>query len=178
MQDECACDADALSLSAAEFVGVSVVPVGVEADVLHEGEDLVFEGGRSVRSVLIILSILIIQRFRMDFEGFGDGVADGDSWVEAGVGVLEDDLQFGAQGAHLSAVELVEGCAAVEDGAVGVVDESQQCASEGAFAAAAFAHQAEGFAFMDVEGDAVDGGQGLQGFSEQAAFEGVGYGEG
>ena len=111
----------------------------------------------------------------MDDERFGDGVADGDARVERGIGILEDDLQFGAQGAHVVGVEPVEGCAAVGDGAVGMVDQAEDGASECGLAASAFADEAEGFALEDVEREAVDGLERLQRFAEDALLEGVGH---
>ena len=169
LEDEGAGDADTLALAAAELVGIAAVPVGLEAYLLHEGEDSFFQGILSNRS------ILSIQSLPVNFEGFGDGVADGDTWVEAGVGVLEDNLQFGPQGAHLVGGEGVEALSAVEDVAGGVVDESQEGAAEGALATSAFAHQAEGLALHDVEADAVDTLQRLQGLAKEAFLEGVFY---
>ena len=44
VEDEGACDADALPLAAAEFVRVAVVPFRMEADLLHQLQDAVVQG--------------------------------------------------------------------------------------------------------------------------------------
>lgn len=75
---------------------------------------------------------------------------------------------------HLFWREGVEGLAAVADGARRAVYQPQQGAAEGALAAAALAHEAEGLALADVEAHAVHTLEGLQGAPEEAPLQGVG----
>ena len=113
----------------------------------------------------------------MHSQGFGDGITDGDAGVQARIGVLEDNLEAGAQDAHLVAAQAVEGTATVGDAAVAMVYEAQQSPAEGALAAAALAHKAQGLALKDVEGDAIHPLEGLQGLAKEAALEGIGHRE-
>ena len=94
-------------------MGVAVIPVGLEADLLHEFYDTLLDG-----------CLFNSSRRAMDPQRFAYRFADGESRVEGRVGVLEDDLHLGPQGAHLAAGEGVQGTTPIADAAVAVVDET------------------------------------------------------
>ena len=94
----------------------------------------------------------------MDGEGFGEDLADGHARIERGVGVLKDDGEMAAEATEIAGREgkeidsFVRG-GVVEDFAGSGFDEAEENASEGGFAGAGFADEAEGFAAMQGDGD-------------------------
>jgi hypothetical protein len=87
-------DVDALALASGELVRVAGEGGGFEA---YFGEEFVEAGVDALRGLLAV-----------DGEGFGEGLADGHTRVECGVGVLEDDGEFAAEAAHFARVKLEE----------------------------------------------------------------------
>lgn len=96
--------------------------------------------------------------FAVCFEGFGDDIACCHSGVEAGEGVLEDDLELASFVAELLMVDEV--FAHPEDISAAGGEELEDCASEGRFSAAGFADDSESFTGVEVEADIVDGFEG------------------
>ena len=94
----------------------------------------------------------------MDDERLGDDLLDAHARVEGGVGILKDGLHAAAQRAELVLGDAGDGVAVEGDGAGGGFDEAEDEARDGAFAGAGFADEAEGFAALDGERDAVDDG--------------------
>src|SRR5204862_2238404 len=90
-------DSDALALSAREFVRETVERLGPEPDLAGQHLDPVVEGAAPRDAVIL--------------QGLADDVADLEPRVERGVGVLKDDLQFAAIGAHLVPRLLVDALA-------------------------------------------------------------------
>ena len=93
----------------------------------------------------------------VDAQALADAVADRRPRVEAGVGVLEDDLHPPAVGLEVGALERRELGAVELDRPGGRLDEPQDEPTDGRLAAARLADQAERLAAPDVEADAVDG---------------------
>ena len=90
LDGEGACDADALALSAAEFVGEASRHFGVESDHFEQfGDSAVVFGAGGCEVV--------------DRDAFADDGAGGHSGVERAVGVLEDDLHSAAEVAEFAA---------------------------------------------------------------------------
>ncbi len=84
-------------------------------------------------------------------DGFGDGEADGHAGIERGEGVLEDELDGPAHALFAGRVEFGDVFAVDADGAAEGLFEADDTAPGCGFAAAAFAHQSEGFAGGDGE---------------------------
>ena len=86
-QGESSGDVDALALAAGELVRISAQSRDVEADFVQEFVEAGFD---ALRRTLVV-----------DGEGFAEGLADGHTGVECGVGVLEDDGELAAEVTHL-----------------------------------------------------------------------------
>ena len=93
----------------------------------------------------------------VDDDGLADDAPHGHARVQGGVGVLEDDLHAAAHAADVAAPHLGEVLPLEDDVAGGGLVEHQHTAADGGLAAAALAHQAQGLAPADEEGDLVDG---------------------
>ncbi len=96
-------------------------------------------------------------RHAVDVEALADDLADAHARVEAGVRVLEDDLDVAPGRLQLARVEVEERLALEADLAVGRRDQPQDDLAERRLAAAGLAHEAERLTFGDVEADPVDG---------------------
>jgi hypothetical protein len=151
-------DADALALAAAELVRVAVEVVGVEADLV---EQLLDEGAS-----------LGAAGDAVHAEGLADDVGHGHARVERAVGVLEDDLHVAPHAAQGLALELEDGLAVEADLAGGGLEQPEDRAPGGGLAAAGLAHQAEGLAAVDGEGDVVHGAHVADDAREEAALDG------
>ena len=92
----------------------------------------------------------------LDDHRFGDGRLDGHARVERTVGILKDDLHAAAKAAKFAAVKCTQIGAIEQNLAARGFDQPQQCPAGGRLAAAAFAHEAERLAFVDLETDAID----------------------
>lgn len=136
-------DAYALALASGELVGVAAHGGGVEAHALQEG-------GHA-------LLALPAPRDFVDGERLAHGGPDGHARVQRGVGVLEDDLHIAPAPSHGGAVQGEEVLPLEEDLAGGGLLEAEDAPTEGGLAGAGLAHEAEGLALLDAEGDAVDG---------------------
>ena len=112
----------------------------------------------------------------MDAKGFGEGLANGHTRIERGVGILKDDSEFAAEAAKGAGAELAEVDWAAVKGIVGDLagrglDEAQEHAGNGAFAGAGFTDEAEGFATADCEGNVVNDAGKTVGFAEVLGLE-------
>ena len=112
----------------------------------------------------------------MDAKGFGEGLANGHTRIERGVGILKDDSEFAAVagkggGAELAVVDWGAVKGIVGDLAGRGLDEAQEHAGNGAFAGAGFTDEAEGFATADCEGDVVNDAGKTVGFAEVLGLE-------
>ena len=93
----------------------------------------------------------------MDQQGIGDGFAHGHQGVEAGQGVLEHHLDAPAGPPQGPAPQAQQVDALEPYGASPHRCQADQGAAEGAFAAAGGAHQADRFAFVELQADAING---------------------
>ena len=125
LDGEGAGDADALALTAAEFVGVAAGGVGGEADFFEEAGDG-------------ILAFVAGEGAEVDGEGFFDDGTDLHAGVEGADGVLEDHLQVFPEGAEVALAEGEDLAVVVEGLAAGGAEEFEEGAGDGGFAAAAF----------------------------------------
>lgn len=133
-------DEDALSLAAAELMGILAEAerrVGKAADV----EEFERAGVGFWRA-----SEFVIE------ESFGDLSANAHGGIERSHGVLENHADVAAEG--VTGMKLDASC----DGGRGEADEGLDGAG---FAGAAFANEAERFSFVKRKGDAADGGKGF-----------------
>ena len=146
VEGEGAGDADPLAPAAVQFVGVGVGVAPGQAHQVHEvGGPVVGLGPGPVQAV--------------DEHELGDDLQHGLAGVEAGVGILEDDLEILAQLPHLPAAHLHDVPAVVEDLAGGGLDEPDDGTAQGGLAAAGLAHHAHRLLGVDLEVDAVHGVQ-------------------
>ena len=138
--------------------GIAAHVVGLQADGLQQLDDALFElpPGR---------------RQPMDDQRFADDRADGHARVERGERVLEDDLHVAAQRAQRAAGERRDDRCPRTRSRPGRLDQPQDAASGGRFAAAGFADEAQRLARGDLEADAVDRVHALDGAREQAALD-------
>ena len=91
----------------------------------------------------------------MDDHVLGNDLDDGLAGVNAGVGVLEDDLQILAQGTELPLADLGDILALVDDLSGGGLHQAEDASAQGGLAAAGFAHYADGLALLDIQVDAI-----------------------
>src|SRR5690625_279715 len=92
----------------------------------------------------------------MDFQCLANDVAHRHAGVQAGEGVLEDDLHLLAVLPHLALVQLGDVNAVELHLAAGGFDEAQDAAAGSSLSASGFPHQAYHFAGFDGEGDVLD----------------------
>ena len=100
------------------------------------------------------------RRHAMDLGGKGNAVFNRQAWVQGGIGILEHHL-------HLAAIFLQRNPAAEVIPPHGIaikdhlpragVEQAHEQAGGGGFAAATFAHNAQGFTLADAEGHAIHG---------------------
>ena len=135
-------DADALSLSPGELVGVAVEVLGVEADAGHQVLDLGLDATRRLDA--------------LHLERRGDDATDGVPRVERRVRVLEDHLHLATQGDHRATVQVGDVPALELDLPAGRVQQLHDRAAGGRLAAAGLADDAQCLAGHDVEGDLLD----------------------
>ena len=162
LADEGACDADALALAAAEGMGVTAHDLGGEANETEGVGDAILKfcpPGQTHGA-----------------QGGADEFQDGHAGVEGGVRVLKDHAHVSAHLVELLVVELghidaTEVWVAEEDGALGGGDGAQDHATGGCFAAAAFAHEPQSFAFVHLQADIVDGFDVADSALEEAAAD-------
>ena len=154
---QCTRNADTLTLTAAEFVGVTVVVLRLQSALMHYVAHVVAH---------FFLGDDVVHAHR-----FGDNVADGHTGRQTAVRILEDKLNVRAVLLHLSAFEVGD-VVAVEDylTAVGIV-QTKYRASERRLAATRLAHHADCRAAFEVEGHVVYGMQVSCRFSEEVCFD-------
>src|SRR5262245_57196854 len=86
---------------------------------------------------------------------FGQDVAHAHAWIEAGKWILEYRLDAAAQRAQWTGREVVYALAVEDDLPLGDVEQSQDRAANGGFAATGFANQRQRLAAFDVKRHAV-----------------------
>ena len=92
-----------------------------------------------------------IGRELVDHQRLADDRPDRHPWIQRCVRVLEDDLHLLAEGAQRALVERGDVLALEGDFARGRLDQSQDRAAGGGFAAAGLAHEPQRLAGHDVE---------------------------
>ena len=93
----------------------------------------------------------------MGDKGLPNRIADGDAWIQAGIRVLEDDLQLAAIAIHVALPQTGQfGATIVHLSATGF-EQTQDEPSSGGLAAAALPHQPQRFSRHDLEAHAVNG---------------------
>ena len=92
----------------------------------------------------------------VDNQQFFDNVSRRHARVQRGVRVLKNNLHLAADWPHIGLIQVGDITAVKLDAAFGGIEQPEHGSAHGRFAAAAFAHQAEGFALIDVKTDAID----------------------
>jgi hypothetical protein len=134
-------------------------------------------------------AIVARELWFMNRERFGDDFADAHSRVQRSERILEDHLHLAALRAQGSSGEMQKVLAFEKNGAVIGLDQAEEHAGQGGFAAAAFADDGEGFAGFDEETDVVNGDEAVAfcfvgeqtataavGLAKNAGFEQMGRG--
>ena len=134
-------NADPLSLSAGELVGIPGGVLRVQADQFHEVQDL-------------FMAVFLVLVEVVDVEGLTDNVFDRHTGVQGRVGVLEDHLHLLAEGSDVLAGDFLT--LELERTPGGLI-QVQERPSDGRLAAAGLTDEAQGLTGFDVEGDTVDG---------------------
>lgn len=133
-------DRDALALSAGEGGGEAVQRVRVEADVLEEAYEFGFRGVQPV-----------------DPHRLGEDLADRHTGIEAGVRVLEDDLDLPLEPPQLRSGRPSDVDAVVADGPPGGSLQPQQHLGQAGLARAGLPHESEGPSRLDLQAHLLDG---------------------
>ena len=139
-------------------MGIAILMILLQAAGLHDAGD--------------ILIMLFLGHDAMFPNTFTNDLGDGQTGRQAGIGVLEDDLdigtvlpQFGlAQTEDLGAVEV--------DFAIGLFLQAQDGLADGGLAAAGLADQTHGGTTLDLERDAVNGLHMADGLLKEAGLDG------
>ena len=139
-------DADTLTLTAGELVGIAGGVLTVQAHMIHQLQD-------ALHALLLGLIEL------MDIQGLTDDVGDGHAGVQRGIGILED--HGGLLAEFLDVGGGLQLFAVIPDLAAGGLIQVQQRAAHGGLAAAGFAYQTQCLALVDAEGYAVHRLEGL-----------------
>ena len=148
---------DALALPAGEFMRIAVLAVGIEPHLAQGLSDA-------------MAALLIGQLGLLDEQAFLDDLADGQAWGERAVGILEDDLHFLAQGTHLLLCQTVDTIADIGDGPLGG-NQSQQSQAERRLARARLANDAKRLSGAQLQRQAVDGLDVIDGALQQARLD-------
>ena len=90
-----------------------------------------------------------------DDHGLGDDLRHRQPGVDAGIGVLEDDLHLGAVGPHLLFAAFGDVLPLEEDLPGRGLDEPQDGPPQGGFSAAGLPHHTQGVPLVDAETDVV-----------------------
>jgi hypothetical protein len=130
-------------LAAGEFVRVSVVVLGVEADALHDPLDGLLDAALGMRA--------------LDLERGSDDRADGVAWVQRRERVLEDHLHITTQRPHVSWLEPRDVATVEPDIAGGGLEQFAHHAAGRRLAASRLADDTERLAGVEREGHTVDG---------------------
>ena len=125
--------------------------IGVQTDF--------FDHPQRLAGAVVVIGADVVDAHRLD-----QNLADSEARVQAGVGVLKDDLDAAAVLAHLRCVQLREVFALKHDAAGCRVGQARQHHAHRGFAGAGFAHHAQRAAFVQREIGPFHG-------AEHAAFE-------
>ena len=136
-------DADALPLTSGELVRVLPHVVGRHADPSQEIGDHVID--------------LTLGHGSMDLERLGDRLAHGAAGIQAGEGVLEDDLRLAPVGPQRPGPEARDVGAVEPDGAAGRIEQADDQVRQRRFATAALADHRQRLASVDMQADLLHG---------------------
>ena len=156
--DEGAGDADALALTAGKLVGIALQLLLRQAD-----------GAGDPRHLLVQLGLCQAE---MGPERLLQQLPHGHAGIQGGVGVLKDELHVPALLPHSLPVQRTQVLTIEKDLPGGGLDEPQNGPARGRFAAAGFAHQAEGLLLPDLEGDVLHRVDIAHCFPHDAALDG------
>ena len=93
----------------------------------------------------------------VDVQPFGNNIRNGHPGVQAGVGVLVDDLHFSGQRHPFFGGQAGDVPALKEDATVRGGIQTDDGPAQGGFSAAGFAYQAQGHSLLDAEGNIIHG---------------------
>ena len=151
-------DADALALAAGKFVRVAVGHLRFQAHFFQQPHDFFPVGGAALGKAV-------------HAQRLADDVQHLHARVERAERVLVDHLHAPAQPLQRRLVRVGDVLAVEMDAAVGERAHAQHGQAGGGLAAAGFAHQPQGFAPVDVEGDPVHRFHGAGVAAQQAGLQ-------
>ena len=142
-------------------MGKAVGVLGVQTHLVQQGLDA-------------LLPLLLSGAELVDVQRFAHDLTHGHARVQGSGGILKDDLHFAPVGQHVHRDLLravVDGLSVILDAPGGGLVQPDDGASQGGLAAAGLAHQTQGLALEDLQGDGLHG---LHVFSlpEQIALDG------
>ena len=172
-------NADALPLSAGEFMRVAAEGGFVEAHSAQEFDNAAAKvelrsTGQPGACPELVEGAAFPTLVPVNDERFGDDVLHAKARVERGERVLKDDLQVAPKAAHFAPVGCKQVATFEQNRAGSRLNQAQNQASERALAGAGFADQAQCLSAMNFERNVVDGANFTARFSAQS---GVGVGE-
>ncbi len=138
-----ACDGDALTLAAGEFVRIAVAGAGEEADLLEQAV--------GARDASVPVEVLPVQQ-----QALHDAGAHRGARVQAAIGILEDDLHVRLEGEALAAREGGDVAALEAVGAAVMAGQAGDDIGDGRLAAAGFAEDADHLAAIDGDVDVAE----------------------
>src|SRR5262245_49124368 len=141
--DECPGDTRTLQLSTAQLVRISRPELAVEPDLGECRFDACVASG-------------FIESGRQREQRLGNAFGDGHARIEAGVRILEHELQAAAESAKLAARQRVDAPALPEDLPGLEWDEAQDGPAKRGLAATRLANEPEDLAFIQSQADPVD----------------------
>ena len=141
VQGESSCNADALALSAGEFMGIAALVVFRQAAGVHHAGDVVIE--------------LPLRNNAMLPHSLADDLAHGQTRGEAGIGVLKDNLYPGTELTQFLLAERKDILSVYSDLAGGLFQQAEDRAATSAFATSTLAHKAHSLAAFNFKADSV-----------------------
>ena len=140
---QCPGDADPLALAAAELVGITIVVLFPETDLIEQFHHP--------------LSLLLPLGDVVDLQPLADDLAHPHARIERGIRVLKDDLHLPAHVAELALGERQDIFPLEVDLAGRRLDQPQDGPAQGGFPASRLSHQPESLPLFDCQADPVDG---------------------
>ena len=136
-------DADALALSAREFMRIAPYMLGPQAHPVEKRGDLLF--------------FFLSFRDAVDGQRLADDAAHRHARVQGRIRILEDDLHLAPESAHRLPIQGADVRALEAHLARGRLDEAQDGPAGGGFAAPALSDESERLARLQIEADPVHG---------------------
>ena len=155
---ESAGNADSLTLTARELVGIALIVVIAQSAFLHQ--------------IQHVVSYLALGYDIVNLHRLGQNIAYGASGRQRGIGILEDDLHLGADIPHLCRLIIGDVLAVKNDlTAVGLM-KLENSTTQSGLSASRLAYDTKGLACLEGEGNVIHGNQALQNLTRERLLDG------